>query len=473
MSLPAPLDTYQQVFALSMLSNRASAFTGPAAALQQQLQYELSSYLSGTNLKTVSNGGFVPDTDPLPGLLPGIPTYLGDWTLEWGPVVFSHTRKDGKPTGVADNAVFVASCPAVTFPGCPNTNQSNQPTGTLTTYVVAIAATNPTSIYDWTVEDFDVSSSVPWNGWTPGNLTPASKPVGLTTPVISMGTAIGVSTVLSLTPPAAAPGSGQTLPQFLSQLKPGPNSAIVFTGHSLAGALSPTTAFQLQRSGALSGFAYNLVYPTAGATPGNLPFVSAFNTAFPSPPKDPATGATWQIPAGAPYQCWNTLLWNRYDVVPHAWYAFFGGSPKLSEIPTLYGSPALSSVSDLATGAAANSAFSTAIYAHTRNAPLPGTLQPGVMLGSSYVSTPTPPTAFEQFLAQLYVQHIGMYSGIPANPPQIPNATPGVILPSPVPHPSPALPRLPGVSTLELDLEAFAQRILTQIEDWLKKHHLP
>lgn len=474
MSTPTPLDTYQQVFALSMLSNRASAFTGPAAALQQQLQYELSSYLSGTDLQTVSQGGFVPDTDPLPGLLPGIQAYLGNWTLEWGPVVFSHTKKDGKSSGVADNALFVASCPAVTFPGCTNPNNNQQPAGTLTTYVVAIAATNPTSSYDWDVEDFDVRHAVLWDGWTPGNLQ-ITTPINPLKSAISLGTAIGVSNLLSLVPPAKTPGAGQTLQQFLSQQAPGPNSAVVFTGHSLAGALAPTTAFYLKNAGALSSFAYPLVYATAGASPGNVPFTSAFNTAFPSPPQDPATKAQWIIPSTAPYQCWNTLLWNQYDVIPHAWQLslpLLPTSPRLAEIPTLYGSPALPSLTDLTGVALANSGASTAIYTHTRNAALPGVLQPGIMAGSAFFATPTPPTNVLQFLGQLYVQHIGMYSGIPAAPPYIQQCN-GVILPQPVPRLTPPLPPLPGVSTHSEDFDALAKKFEQIIANWLKKHHLP
>lgn len=476
MSTLTPLDPYQQVFALSMLSNRAASFTGAASALQQQLQYELGSYLSGTNLQYVANGGFVPANDPLPSLLPGIQSYLGNWTLEWGPVVFSHTKKDGKASGIADNALFVASCPAVTFPGCTNPNNNNQPAGTLTTYVVAIAATNPTSSYDWDVEDFDVRNAVLWDGWTPGNLTPATRPVDPLKPAISKGTAIGVSNLLALTPPSTAPGSGQTLQQFLSQLAPGPNSAVVFTGHSLAGALAPTTAFYLKNAGALSGFAYPLVYATAGASPGNVPFTSAFNTAFPSPPQDPVTKAQWLLASSAPYQCWNTLLWNQYDVVPHAWQLslpLLPQSPRLAEIPTLYGSPALSAINDLADAALANSAASTAIYTHTRNLSLPGSLQPGIMTGSAYFATPTPPTNVLQFLGQLYVQHIGMYSGIPASPPQIPNAVPGLILPQPLVRAVPPLPTLPGVTTHAEDFDALAKRLEKIVENWLKKHHLP
>lgn len=463
MSTSAPLDTYQQVFALSMLSNRASAFTGPAAALQQQLQYELSSYLTNTGVQYTDQGGFVPaDPTKYPiGLIDGIQAYLGDWSLVWGPVVFSSTDANGKPSGVADNAVFIANCPSVNFPGCLD--------GALNTYVVAIAATNPSSKYDWSVEDFKVSSAVQWTGWQPGNLTPLPKTGLITQAAISLGTAIGVTEVLTLVPPSTAPGSGLTITQFLHQQNPGKQSAVVFTGHSLAGALAPTTALYLQQSGLLSQFGYLLTYPTAGATPGNIAFAGQFNSAFPSPPVDPATGKAWKPLPVAPYQAWNTLLWNCYDVVPHAWFASpVGMSPKLSEIPTLYGSPAMSDINVLKDIAVANSAASDTIYVHTRNQQLNGTLQAGVSIGGLYLATPTPPTKLDQFVGQLYVQHIGMYSGIPAST-NIPQCD-GVVLQQPVPRPTPPLPPLPGVSTLALNLEAMVKKLEQIIANWLKNH---
>jgi len=480
--MPTPqLDPFQQVFALSMLSNRASAFTGSASALQQQLQYELGSYLTNTNLNTVSQGGFIPNTDPVPTVMPNIPGYMGNWSLEWGPVVFSHTKKNGKPSGVADNAMFVASCPSVTFPGCLNTNSNNQPTGTLTTYVVAIAATNPTSSYDWDVEDFEVSKAVLWEGWTPGNLQTAD-PLGRA--AISLGTAIGVSNLLSLTPPATAPGAGQTLTDFLVNQAPGPNSAVIFTGHSLAGALAPTTAFYLQNATvknaqqqsvkALSPFAYQMVYATAGATPGNVAFASGFNSAFPSPPQDPVTKAQWIFTPTAPYQCWNTLLWNTLDVVPHAWgldLSFLPQSPILAQIPTIYGAPPVPGIPTLVDAAQANSGMSGAFYVHTRNQPLTGTLQPGIAQGENFFPTPTPPTTIPEFIGQVYVQHIGMYSGIPANPPHIPQCN-GLILEQPVPRPPSPLPALPGVTTHAQDIDALVKKIETIVTNWLKKHHL-
>ncbi len=55
----------------------------------------------------------------------------GDWKVVWGPCVYS--RKPTLPSS-ATNAMYVAY------------------SAKLSTYVVAIAATNPTSLYDWVTE---------------------------------------------------------------------------------------------------------------------------------------------------------------------------------------------------------------------------------------------------------------------------------------------------------------------------------
>ncbi len=449
MSATPSFDIYQQVFTHSMLANRASAFTGASAALQTQLQYELAAYLSGVPLSKVSDGGFVPDTDPLPTPSAEVVGMMGDWELVWGPVVWSESDQ-GKESGVADNAMYVARQSKTVFPGGPS--------DAIPTYVVAIAATNPLSNYDWTVEDFRVSTSVAWDGWDGQSLDAVSKPVVPGTPVISMGTAIGVSTLLSLRPPACAVQPGRSLQDFLSEVGSSDSqSAVVFTGHSLAGALSPTLARFLQRAEALSGFTYPLVFPTAGATPGNGAFVKEWDDHFPSPPVFPGVpGGSWTPQTAQPYQTWNTLLWNCYDVVPHAWYPALGFSPRLLEIPTLYGSPVVPEVQGMVDVAVTNSSASTAVYEHTRNASLAGTKQTQV----DGIPLSLPPTTLFDFLGQLAVQHMGMYFGLPNN-------VPGLILPGMPPKAD--LPALPGVQTKSEDLESLLKAIAQWIRDHLPK----
>ena len=445
-------DAYQQVFGLSMLANRAGGYTGSQVQLQQQLQYDLSYYLNGVPA--------VPGmTAPNPSPMATATAALGNWQLVWGPALLEHVDKNNQPSGVADNAVYVAYNESVAFPGG----------STLPAYVVAIAATNPISKFDWLVEDFDVSSVVEWATYNPANIVAATNvPVATGTPMISMGTAIGVGKLLTKMPsPSGAAAPGTTLQQFLATLKPTSPTAIVFTGHSLAGALSPTLALYLQQQGALASFSPVLVYPTAGATPGNANvlglngFVAEFNQAFPALP----TG--WTAQSG-PYQHWNTDLWNVYDVIPHAW-----GLLNLQEIPTLYGSPALKTVSALAAAAAVNAAASKVNYVRIRNAPLQGSLQDVILLNpdtNKSKSINVPPTTIDDFLMQLLLQHVSLYSGIPADTtsdPQIPEVQ-GLILSQPLPQPSPSIPLVSGVA--KLTEEKMIADLIKWVADWIKKH---
>src|SRR3569832_1626184 len=85
-----------------------------------------------------------------------------------------------------------------------------------------------------------------------------------------------------------------------------PDATLTFSGHSLAGALSPTLAFHLYPDPAGSGWAKVHSLPTAGATPGNAAFVEAWTKAYPATPADSGFN-------------WNTDYANAHDVVPHAW----------------------------------------------------------------------------------------------------------------------------------------------------------
>jgi hypothetical protein len=136
-------------------------------------------------------------------------------------------------------------------------------------------------------------------------------------------------------PPKGSPGYPNTLPDFLqSLLAPSPSEPahkLVFTGHSLGGALSPSLAYTLLKANALGPFAQKdvYVYPTAGPTAGNKTFVESFGCCFPSP-AEPFSG----------YQHWNCNIVNPLDIVPHAYCMDPTASPGiLSEIPTIYGAP--------------------------------------------------------------------------------------------------------------------------------------
>jgi len=239
-----------------------------------------------------------------------------DWTLVWGPQVLCikpvlgsvHWWPLYKAKFNAANAMFVVYS--------QNLNR----------YVVAIAATNATSLYDWFVEDFDTSHVVSWGGamqvWNGGtNSTAAAAGI----PCISQATYIGISNLLNIVDTQI---TQKTLVGFLKGLSPEAGATLTFTGHSLAGALSPTLAMACfdEENGLLKGGSWTvgaaMVYPTAGATPGNQPFADLFNAAGWGGSSETGTH---------PWQRWNVDLYNNVDVVPHAW-----GADMMDQIPGLY-----------------------------------------------------------------------------------------------------------------------------------------
>lgn len=362
----------------------------------------------------------------------------------------------------------------------------------MTVYVVAIAATNFASAYDWLIEDFGVSKVVDFTKYDPANPTAAAS-ISSGTPYISMATAIGVGRLLANMPsPTGAVAAGTSLQTFLQSIKPDQPATVIFTGHSLAGALSPTTAFYLNKNAnALSAFTEVLAYPTAGATPGDSSFASAFTTALSS-----------STPGTLPYQRWNTDLWNFYDVVPHAWQRDI-----LAEVTTLYGNaaaphpfdqskpPFLVDIWAIVQYALHHSSTSQSGVTYTRipNLPLnnaqPSSVQPCTSLipgpsgtGASGSPVSVPPNTDQDFILQLVTQHVNMYSGIPevtyfptpTSPLATQPAVPGLILPQPLPQLSPPPSLLPGIakapdSTILKNIEAW---ILKAAAEWLK-HHLP
>lgn len=437
------LDAYQQVFGLACLADRAGGYNGTENELQQQLQYDLSFYFS--NVPPVACMG-----QQNPSIAdPSIPPLLGNWNLAWGPALIEKLDENGNPTGVADNALYVAQCNAVAFPGGP----------TLPTYVVAIAATNPASLYDWETEDFSVSEVVNWTTYNPSKIT--TSDYNGTDPYISKGTATGIGILLSLISPATAASPNTTLEQFLSGLQPDPNTAIIFCGHSLAGALSPTLALYLKESKQLEAFNLTLVYPTAGPTPGETAFANLFNTAFPTLP------ANWE-PQTGDYQNWNTMHWNDLDVVPHAWT-----QADLGEIADIYGSSphkltsfTLNALQKIALD---DSSASGVTYTRIQNKSLPGTLQN--LDGLAPINTP--PQSLHDYIDQLSLQHVALYSGIlpiqgnsgtPGNP-----GIKGLILQQPLPKPK-STKLVHGVSLVSR--EEMILKIIEQVIGWISSHFM-
>lgn len=266
------LNIVQTVELLNFASNGVSSYKDSQDNLTQFLNVSL-------------NGGIDPLNNAYPGFFPLMNPQLagGDWKVVWGPIAIT---RDGGP-GEAINAMYCAY------------------SANLSTMVVAIAATNPSSIYDWIAEDGDVSPiymakfplDLPFNRlW---HLPPFS---GI--PTISAATALGVSNLLSR---MNDPVEG-SLSVFLKK-QANSNSTLIFTGHSLAGALAPTTALQLYSDPASSGWKAIYVLPSAGASPGNSHFADLFAAAYPRT----ASGVS------APYGDWNVDYANNRDIVPHAW----------------------------------------------------------------------------------------------------------------------------------------------------------
>jgi hypothetical protein len=203
---------------------------------------------------------------------------IGKWTVAWGPMVVQHN------SSYARNAMYVA--------------ESHDHPGT---YVVGIAGTNPSSLYDWLVEDGLVSYQIPWVYAL--HAAPGAK--------IALGTGIGLSKLQGGKPGNGRPGAGTTLLKFLEGLEPKRGKTVIVSGHSLGGALSPTLTLWLHDVRVLWDPFQHVklsTMPTAGPTAGNSAFASYSDR---------------HITA--------TRFANAIDVVPHAWQA-----SDLAKIPTLY-----------------------------------------------------------------------------------------------------------------------------------------
>jgi hypothetical protein len=266
--------------------------------------------------------------------------YLGaGWELVWGPAV--HEQSD---SGVADNTVFVTRG---TDGGKP-------------VYIVPIAGTNAKSAFDINVEDLEVAMLKPFSD-------DGAK--------IAQGTHTGVDILETLR------FKGATLQRYLAGVAD-QEATLIFTGHSLGGALSPTLALDLAVNLGfdLSKWAAVRVYPTAGPTPGNKKFVGLFQQTF------PATGP------------WNRNVINSIDVVPRAWNRLT--TIRQTYSPDLKGSECIRA---LVAALQVNRGFINK-YDNLPEAPFTGQYN-STLKGVTYPEDPS-----VQFAVQAFYQHIAAYT---------------------------------------------------------------
>lgn len=245
---------------------------------QQSIVYQVSMYSSLVDAQTGPNLEADLYADILAAFKEDAPQ-IGNWTVAWGPVVVRHNT-----TSNALNAMYVAE--SLDTPG---------------TYVVGIAGTNPTSLFDWLVEDGQVSVQLPW----------IYAPISAPGAKISLGTGIGLAILQNAAPGSGIPGTGTTLLEFLRGIEHKKGTKVIVSGHSLGGALSPTLTLWLYDVRPLWDLFHEVTLstmPTAGPTAGNSRFAEY-------------SDSTLSI----------TRFANAIDVVPHAWQA-----SDLSQIPTLY-----------------------------------------------------------------------------------------------------------------------------------------
>ena len=385
-------DAYQRVFAMSWISNKIMFDDSSQTNLEQLLFARLSNYITVNGTPPLEKYAKMV-TKPTSDMV----TQIGNWELVWGPGVY--TNKGGG-VSLAKNAVFVARC-----------KDLQVGTGTKDVFVAAVAATNAGDSFDWLVEDGDVNRAILWDEFDPANVgsqTKYIKPDTDSPAWISAGTAIGTSIVLQdLKNPAWTNNKQQTsLGEFLSSID-GSNSSIVFAGHSLAGALSPTIAFYLKSKDpgkSIASFGDNVyTYPTAGATPGNEAFSNLYKEEF-APQK-------WEDSDDEKWQHLNVRLWNHYDVVPHAWaresHTDYDGnqSPNITEIASLYGnSPSKGDADQIATYW---KVFASQKTAETHSGTHYYTL-PGVRLDGT-IQNPVP-ESFKDYMNELLYQHTTAYT---------------------------------------------------------------
>ncbi|WP_188583142.1 lipase family protein [Azorhizobium oxalatiphilum] len=225
-----------------------------------------------------------------------------DWKVAWGPAVFEAPLNKG-----ATNTMFAAYSAG------------------LKTYVVAIAGTNPIGFNALLFQDLDVNPAH-MKAWPPAQN--AQDPTKLTwtllanpaktAPALAEGTSEGLDNLFAFKATSiTSPDTPVTLQAFLKTVED-EAATLIFTGHSLGGALSPTLALLLYPQPSASRWQNVHILPTAGPTPGNEGLANLFTQAY-RPKPIPAYTPGGKQGGTALFTQWNSNYANVNDVVPRAW----------------------------------------------------------------------------------------------------------------------------------------------------------
>lgn len=219
----------QQIATFTFSVNSAADFTFATLADMQAFVSKIAS----VNLSDTTIQGFIGS----------------DWTTVWGPVVWVNPSQTGTSL-VADNTMACYYSPSQNL------------------FVIAIAGTDPSSMFDWRSEDLAIDSMVQWSSisagasWGSGYISTASAN-GLNILLNEM-TASNVSLLSAL--------------QSYIQNNNISSATIAVCGHSLGGALAPCLGLYMHdnlSSLGLSGQNIS-VYAYAGPTPGNESFANYY-----------------------------------------------------------------------------------------------------------------------------------------------------------------------------------------------------